>query len=279
MKILIVDVGYGGLLISSLIYEKIKQEFFNDKYSIMFCALKDESFSSKDDIQSSYNEKLEELIQKFDPSILVLACNSLSVNYNVIKKNIHVVNISKINANYMLKTPTNEYTAVVYFGSNTTTGSKYYENILMTSGFNIDNIYGIACEGLANAIELGNRQSIRYAVYSYVKLLSQSLTKQYHRTYIYLCCTHYGYVMNIFSDAFKYFKIPNYKVIQSDQNSANEITKTFNKSYCNNKYKPEFNISNLERLSTQRKKTLHSYIKPFSKDIATILKTSLPSNI
>lgn len=273
MKILIVDVGYGGLLISSLLHEKIKKDFSNKEYKLIFYPLKyDTSSNIIYNNHMYYSKKLQQVITHLNPNIVILACNSLSINNLNVKKDINIVNIAKLNAQYMINTiDKRNDTAIIYFGSPTTVESKYYDNILTKNMYNCDNIFGIPCSGLANIIELGDIGKIRFYIYSYVKQVYNLLDKDYNKIYIALCCTHYEYVTNIFIDAFKYFKISNYIILDLASNSINEISKILPKNNVKYIYTNKFYINKLENINPQIKKTLSNYVSKYSTDISDFL--------
>lgn len=273
MKILVVDIGYGGMLIACQIYEVIKKSYLSENYKIMFSSL----ISSNDIYDNSendmyYNDKLQELINKYEPNIVFLACNTLSIIQNNKNKHTIVINIAKLNVGYMIENiKKNPNASIVIFGSNTTIKSQYYNEVLIRSGFDEMDIHSIACDGLASAIERGERKRIRYIVYSYVKKLLQSMNKEYTTIFVHLCCTHYSYVIDIFRDAFNYFKVSNFVINNYDINSISRVTKFLMKTN-NNLYEIEFIILNSENMSETQKKTMYSYINNYSKDVAEVIK-------
>jgi glutamate racemase len=210
ITIIVTDSGLGGLSITADIYEWLSQQhlfrpvefyFINalPKEGMGYNQMPDESTKIK-----TFNRVLANIVQKYCPDFIVVACNTLSVllsKTELYQKNpgIYIDVISPALAPILgfAKNFPNAY--LIIFGTNTTIKNDMYKRFLIKNGISADQIVLQSCSTLASEIEKDAGSS------TVNELIHQCVHSAFHKVrnpcdilLVVLACTHYGFVFDIF---------------------------------------------------------------------------------
>lgn len=212
--ILVTDSGLGGLSIAADLAHRLPQSgVFRKARIVFFSAL----FKEKSGYNSLKNEAdkvrifdivLKAMEKKYNPDLLLIGCNTLSVVYNQTsfaeKPNFPVVGIVEKGVDMIAqqfdKTPD---AIALLFATRTTIGSNAHKNKLVERGFSAEQIIGQACHKLAGAINRGyDSEETVGLVWGFVDEALSKLPKPAPSIFVSLNCTDYGYSIDQFKDVF-----------------------------------------------------------------------------
>ncbi len=214
VTILVTDSGFGGLSVAadvaerlphSGVFQNVRVVFFNSLFHNKsgYNSLKQEKQKAK-----IFDAALNAMYEKYDPDLLLIACNTLSVVYENTRFKKHapfpVLGIVgtgvDVIAEHFDEHP--DATAIL-FGTKTTIGSNAHKKRLTARGYQADQIVGQACHKLAGAIERGfESDETREYLEKYVAEAVNKLENKNAPIFASFNCTHYGYVTPLFIDAF-----------------------------------------------------------------------------
>jgi hypothetical protein len=165
VTILITDSGMGGLSVAADLAARLPESgVFRDArvvfYNAQFAGTGYNGLDSEEEKALIFGEVLDAMMEQYEPDMLLIACNTLSVVYENTEfaKNppIPVVGIVETGVDLIAeqfeKTP--DATAIV-FGTLTTIESGVHKDFLVAGGYPEDRIVGQAAHRLAGAIERG----------------------------------------------------------------------------------------------------------------------------
>jgi len=215
VNIIVTDSGLGGVSVAADVVARIKDSGVFEKVNVIF-------FNAQPHINAGYNsmKTTEEKVWVFNnalkameknlkPDLILIACNTLSVLYDYTEfsktttipvKGIVGTGIDLI----MSKMEQAENSKVMIFATETTVKQAKHKTGLQELGIKEDRIITQACPGLAGRIERGPTADTTVSlVNQYVKEALENLPENDTNLYVSYNCTHYGYVDNLFRDAFK----------------------------------------------------------------------------
>jgi len=247
VTIVVTDSGLGGLSImadavermrESKIFQKVNFVFFNALFS------KEGGFNSlktrKEKIQI-FDSALKSLEENYNPDLILIGCNTLSVIYDDTsfseEARIPVVGIVEAGVDLIAqKLETSPESKVIIFGTHTTIKEETHKKKLEESGIPSPRIIVQACPELVNYIEKD------YASDETEMLISAYVAEALHKMkdiqsplYVSLNCTHYGYSLELWEEAFQSSKVkplgflnPNSKMIDFlfEQQEQNRFERT-----------------------------------------------------
>lgn len=209
MKIVITDSGLGGLsvvadfekrLSENPYYKKVEVIYFNSLHSSEYGYNLMPSITEKARV---FNNALNSIEQSYEPDVILIACNTLSVVYpytdfsKTSKTRVNGIVESGIELfeNNLKSRDTN----LLLFGTETTMDSNVYKKALVKRGVEESHIVNQACYELETKIQ-NNPNSIitRKEIAKFVKIATEKIEKNKEKTYAGFCCTHYGYSEAIF---------------------------------------------------------------------------------
>ncbi len=212
--ILVTDSGLGGLSVVADVFDKLKKKKQYKKVNLVFADALFDANSGYNKL-SLHNEKvaifskaLTGMEKHFAPSIILIACNTLSVLYNETnfanKTKTEVVGIVefgvKIIQNELRKTNDSE---VIIFATETTINSNNHKIKLVENGINADRIFTKACPQLQSYIERNpNGLETRNLISKYVTEVLEKIDNTENLS-ISLNCTHFGYSLNFWHEIFE----------------------------------------------------------------------------
>ena len=209
MRIVVTDSGLGGLsvladlekrLVNNPIYKNVELIFFNSLYNSNYGYNSMGDFSSKVTV---FNNALNSIEVNYNPDLLLIACNTLSVvyPYTEFAKNskIDVRGILDSGVKLFRKSLTNIDDIIILFGTETTIKSDVYKKRLIELGVKETQIVNRACPDLETKIQKNpNSKSTQDAISKFVKETTKSIKHTPLKVYAGLCCTHYGYSEQLF---------------------------------------------------------------------------------
>jgi glutamate racemase len=214
VTVAVIDSGLGGLSImadavermrESKIFQKVNFVFFNALFS------KEGGFNSlktrKEKIQI-LDSALKSLEENYNPDLILIGCNTLSVIYEDTsfseEASIPVVGIVEAGVDLIAqKLETSPESKVILFATHTTISEETHKKKLEEKGIPSQRIIVQACPELVNYIEKG------YASDETEMLISAYVAEALHKMkdtqsplYVSLNCTHYGYSLDLWEEAF-----------------------------------------------------------------------------
>lgn len=209
MKIVITDSGLGGLSVlgelerrlkENAIYQEVELIFFNSLYSSEY------GYNSMKDISEKagvFNNALNSICQNFNPDLILIACNTLSVVYphTEFAKNpkAEVKGIVESGVSLFEKKLKHSEDKIILMGTPTTINSDVYKNALIQKGINANQIINQGCLELETSIQNDpNSNETRNTVSHFIGEAVRNIDSIPNNIYVGLCCTHYGYCKKVF---------------------------------------------------------------------------------
>ena len=263
VTILVTDSGLGGLSVVGDIVESLPQSgafknakiiFFNSLFHNRsgYNSLKDE----KEKVRI-FNTALETMRDKYNPDLLLIACNTLSVLYEKTKfsKKVQfpVMGIVEtgvnIIANQFDKDP--GATAII-FATKTTISSNSHKNNLVKRGYPANQIIGQPCHRLAGRIERGyNSENTKTLIKKYVTEALSQIDKTDTSLFASLNCTHYGYSIQQFKDEFARHGYSEIEILDPNPEMADFL---FEPQYLNRYQQTDMSIEIVSKVKISNKK-------------------------
>jgi glutamate racemase len=163
---------------------------------------------------------------KYEPDIILIACNTLSVIYNEteISKRIKipVIGIVENGVEMILDSVKNDTSyGVIVLGTETTISSNQHKIRLVENGIPANKIITQACKNLESEIQndpkspIVSQQIEKYLLESKDKLIEKSA-----KQFILLACTHYGYSKYIFRQICEKIFGTNFEILNPNERMA-----------------------------------------------------------
>ncbi|MFZ5516085.1 MAG: glutamate racemase [Candidatus Zhuqueibacterota bacterium] len=214
VTILVTDSGLGGLSVAaelaarlpqSGVFENVRIIFYNSQYHDYYGynSLKNESEKVR-----IFDSALKAMKKSYHPDMLLIACNTLSVLYDKTgfaqRANYPVIGIVELGVDLMEQEFERQPEAtVLIFATETTIGSGAHKKLLIERGIPAERIIGQSCPRLAGRIEEGPASEETIGLITkYVGKALDKLGAEPVPIFASLNCTHFGYSMQQFSDAF-----------------------------------------------------------------------------
>lgn len=283
VTILVTDSGLGGLSVVAELAAKLPQSgvfenariiFYNSQYHDRYGynSLKHES-----DKVRIFDSALDAMKKKYDPDMLLIACNTLSVLYDKTefskKADYPVIGIVELGADLIEREfKTNPQATALIFATRTTIGSEAHKNLLVSRGIASEQIIGQACRRLAGRIEEGHDSEETVGLINkYVDQAVEKLDNKNGPIFASLNCTHYGYSMQQFKDAFAALGYPEITIIDPNPKMAALL---FKKDFLNRYPKTNVTVDVVSKgnLSEQEISSIGSLLELTSPESAEALK-------
>lgn len=234
-RLVITDSGLGGLSVVATLYEKLKNLHLDNPLDLIFVNALPETgkgYNKMPDITSKihvFNEVLTGIYKRFEPQLIGIACNTLSVitdqtdYYHHHKDQLLGIVNSGVKS-FLNSKQINLPYYVIVFGTETTIELDTHRRLMTDAGLSEDAIIPQVCSGLASAIE-DNPQSpeTRRIIEESVKEALNKCESPVKQIYAYLACTHYGYVRNIFEESIKKEGFTNCEAFDPNQSMVEKI--------------------------------------------------------
>jgi len=216
--ILLTDSGLGGLSITSEVENLIRINKSFKKARIIFYNSQPEDSIGYNGMKSTerrvevFNSALEGML-KFNPDIILIACNTLSVIYDKTPfaknpANPPVVGIVDFGVEMFYKKMTkNKNSSIIIFGTPMTIAANTHKKKLIEKGIEEERIITSACNSLPGAIENDAKgEKARSIISSRIDSAAVKLRNNSDKVYLGLCCTHFGYSKDLFLEEASCFK-------------------------------------------------------------------------
>lgn len=281
VTILVTDSGLGGMSVAANVADRLPESgVFQNAKIVFFNSLFHNrsgynSLDTEDEKVRIFNIALEAMKEKYNPDLLLIACNTLSVLYNKTKfsaqANFPVIGIVKTGVDLIEEEfKQHPESTVIIFATRTTIGANSHKNMLVSGGYPEAQIIGQACRRLAGRVERGPESEETIGLIN--KYVHQALEKIEPGTPIFasLNCTHYGYSIQQFKNAFANAGFKNIKIIDPNPRMADFI---FDKQYLNRYSKTNVKVEVVSRvkISDQKKNSLDSLLLAISMPAAKAL--------
>jgi glutamate racemase len=219
IKIAVTDSGLGGLSVFAHLAKFISEKKnFPDCDLVFFNAIPYSGFgynllSSNQEKALVFNEVLTGIEEHFNPDLIIIACNTLSVIYpdtHFANTTItEVLDIVQFGVQDILTVLNSEPKSnALLLGTPTTIFSDIHKKLLIKEGIQSSRIYTVPCPKLESVIQLDptsekTKDSIKTC-------LSEVINKEFQsreKVYAGLFCTHYSYAKYLFKEIFDEFNI------------------------------------------------------------------------
>lgn len=210
VTILITDSGLGGLSVTAQVDELLRKNRAFKKARIVFYNSQPEDsigyngMKSKERKLEVFNSALEGMVKGFNPDIILIACNTLSVIYDETEfaktAKIPVVGIVDFGVDMIYsKMKRNKNSYSVIFGTETTIASGTHKRKLVEKGIAPERIINQPCKNLPGAIEDdASGEKAEKLISKYIDSSFSNIDPEANKVFLGLCCTHFGYSKELF---------------------------------------------------------------------------------
>jgi glutamate racemase len=215
VTIAIIDSGLGGLCITADAARKMEtHKVFREADIIFYNALfsKEGGYNSLTDRHEKiriFDRALECLEEKYDPHVIIIGCNTLSAIYDETdfakRASMPVVGIIETGVDLIARNlDAVPGSKVIIFGTQTTIEEGIHTSSLLEAGVSGERIIAQACPDLTEYIEKGyDSEETGMLIAAYVDEALEEMGKPSGAFFASLNCTHYGYSMALWKDAFE----------------------------------------------------------------------------
>ncbi len=281
VKILVTDSGLGGLSVAADVVERLKPSKVFSKADVIFFNAQPHlksgynSMKTTDQKVTVFNNALNAIEKNFDPDLILIACNTLSVLYEYTAysevADIPVIGIVETGIDLInSKLKENENSKVILFATKTTVSQGKHKTGLTNLGIQEENIITQPCQNLAGRIERDSQSdTTRTLVNKYVDETLSQITEG-EDIFVSYNCTHYGYVDNLFQEAFNSSGIKVKEFLNPNPFMADFI---FEDKYLNRHNETTVNVEIVSQpeLPPGRQASIYNLIEPQSSQTAEAL--------
>lgn len=231
LRIVITDSGLGGLSVHANLDKLLRQKGVNKKVELIFYnSLADHNYGYNSIPEASekirvFNSALNGML-KFNPDLILIACNTLSVIYNqtefaqtasVLVLGIVELGIESIIENLDIRSNTN----IIIFGTGTTISSNQHKKLLIEEGIDGSLITNQACPNLESEIQKDPKgEKVKSMIIDFVDEAYDKLIDKSLECISVLACTHYGYSKEIFQEVLNKRFSKSVKIINPNEKMA-----------------------------------------------------------
>ena len=234
MRIGITDSGVGGLSVCAEVEARLRQSPAGEDIEIIYlnAAIEDDySYNSMPDRQTklqTFDRFLVSVREKYQPDLLFIACNTLSVlfrnSYFDHHRHIPIEGIVGSGTREMLAAfAHNSDVSFIVFATPTTIEEGVYSKALREHGVPASRVIEQACPGLPDAIS-NDRSGLLASqlLRKYVPVALEQFDSTPSNVVAFLGCTHYGYQADQFKKSLQAF-VPNAQVLNPNRGAVDTI--------------------------------------------------------
>ncbi|MBD3179443.1 MAG: hypothetical protein GF417_07425 [Candidatus Latescibacteria bacterium] len=275
VKIAITDSGLGGLSITAEAVSLMKEMGVFGKADFIFynALFSNEggynSLSDRAEKIGKFSAALNSLSRFFNPDIIIIGCNTLSVLYDETEfsssAGIPVVGIVEsgvwLIGRSIRETPGAK---VIIFGTQTTIEEGVHREKLIESGIPAENVFEQACPELTNYIELGYQSpETEMLIGAYVDEALSKMGNEPEPFYASLNCTHYGYSMELWRKSFEYMGHNPMEILNPNRDLVKVLYPEEKRARYEN---PEISVRVISgvRIEPERIKSIEGYLRDLS---------------
>ena len=214
LKVLVTDSGLGGLSVCGDLESKALAYKTFQSIEIIFCNALPEANYGYNNLATPrqkarvFSDALNGMVKRYDPDIVLIACNTLSVVYpdtavsHTLK--VPVIGIVDLGVDMIVEQLQQQpASSAVVFGTETTISAGAHRKGCIARGIDSARIVTQPCAELAAEIQTNPRgEPAKNLIDLYVDEAVSHLPKDSNRIIAAMCCTHYGYCADMFSQAF-----------------------------------------------------------------------------
>lgn len=239
MRIGITDSGVGGLSVCAEVEAKLRRSPIQDDIELLYlnAAIEDDyAYNSMPDRQTklqAFDRFLHSVQKRYQPDLLFIACNTLSVLYQDPyfdhHRHIPIEGIVHTGARGMLAAfeRENDITFIV-FATPTTVEEAVYSRCLKEHGIPANQVAEQACPGLPDAISNdGSGQLAASLLREFVPAALEQFEHIPENVAAFLGCTHYGYQAGQFEEALHPL-VSRLRIINPNEGAADTILSNLN---------------------------------------------------
>lgn len=238
MRIGITDSGVGGLSVCAEVEARLRQSPAGEDIEIIYlnAAIEDDySYNSMPDRQTklqTFDRFLVSVREKYQPDLLFIACNTLSVlfqdSYFDHHRHIPIEGIVGSGTREMLTAFAHDSdVSFIIFATPTTIEEGVYSKALREHGVPASRVIEQACPGLPDAISNdGSGLLASQLLRKYVPAALEQFDNTPSNVVAFLGCTHYGYQADQFKKSLQAF-VPNAQVLNPNRGAVDTIFSRF----------------------------------------------------
>ena len=209
-RVIVCDSGLGGLNIAARFFgenktaEKCELIYFN-AYPSPVCGFN--KLASEKEQEEVFRDVFEGM-KKFSPDLCLIACNTLSIVYERLKKwytpGFEVAGIVDAAVNGMFETlQKNPGSSMLILGTKSTVESGVYARKLIEKGIAPERIKGLGCPGLATLLESDPAsEAVQKDIADYADRAAELFASGGQKIFCALCCTHFGFASPVWNREF-----------------------------------------------------------------------------
>lgn len=214
LRVVVTDSGLGGMSVAADVYERLLAHRGFREADVIFFNCQPHETSGYNRLPNTaekawvFDNALEVMVERFEPDVILIACNTLSVIYDETKfsqtTEIPVVGIVEPGVRLIESHLANDTTSqVAILGTPTTIERGQHRSNLLSDGISDNRIIVQACSRLAGRIERDpNGTETLALVDQYTSEVVAQLDQSKKPLFVSYNCTHYGYVNGLFKEAF-----------------------------------------------------------------------------
>lgn len=234
MRIGITDSGVGGLSVCAELEARLRQSPVMEDIEIIYlnAAIEDDySYNSMPDRPTklqAFDRFLCSVREKYQPDLLFIACNTLSVLYQDSyfdhHRHVPIEGIVHSGTREMLAAfMSDSDVSFIIFATPTTIEEGVYANALRDHGVPVKQVIEQACPGLPDAISNdGSGLLASELLGRFVPAALEQFDSTPQNVAAYLGCTHYGYQAGRFKSALQAF-VPRVRVLNPNRGAVDAI--------------------------------------------------------
>ena len=225
-------------------------------------------FETMDQRAGIFNNALN-VMENFNPDIILIACNTLSVIYpftpysqntGTTVSGIIDHGVQLIHENLMA----NPDSHVIIFGTPTTIAQKTHQRKLIEMGIDPDRITSQGCIDLAGKIERNPFSSdVSKMINENISTAASKIHHPVGKVYAALCCTHFGYCRTLFQDALSKHVKREVIILNPNERMADHVMETSGETST---FSPDINMHVVSRVFWEPER-IDAYVK-LLKDIS-----------
>ncbi|MBR7105206.1 MAG: aspartate/glutamate racemase family protein [Lentisphaeria bacterium] len=274
-RIIVCDSGLGGLNIASHFFKRPETKdngceliYFN-AYPSASCGF---NKLPSPRAQEEVFQNVLEGMKKFSPDLCLIACNTLSIVYERLKKYytpaFPVQGIIGAAAEGMFSALERVPEAsLLILGTKSTVESGVYAQKLIEKGISPGRIRSLACPQLATALESNPTDiGVFGSITGFALKSVQLFDRKPEKLFLGLCCTHFAFASGIWLKAFSRAVCPDVELID-----PNEL---FDADFC----AKSFTYKSKIKFFPGSQKSMCKYFQRFSPAIASALRSAVPDS-
>ena len=209
LKIIVTDSGLGGLSVQGLLDKELRKRKIDCTVELIFFnSVVDHDYGynqmkNHDEKVQVFNSALSAML-RFDPDLILIACNTLSVIYysTEISKSINILVLGIVDSGieFVLER-IEEGSNIILFGTETTIASNQHKDKLLANNIKPTQITTQVCDYLESEIQIDPKSDrVKFSINKFADEAFRKIKEATETTFGVLCCTHYGYSREIFEE-------------------------------------------------------------------------------